>query len=52
MAKNEITVLNPLNNPLHLTSVGPTKTFFEKMRKKIRAYHYVDSKSANKTMPA
>ena len=35
MAKNEIIVFNPLTNPLHLTqSVGPTKTFFEKMKKR------------------
>ena len=49
MAENEITVFSPLINSLYLTlSAGSTKTFLEK---NFQAYHYLDSKYANKTMP-
>ena len=51
MAKNEITIFNPLINPLFITEcVGLTKAFFEKT-KKVLAYHFVGSKYENKNMP-
>ena len=35
MAKNDITIFNPLINPLSLTlSEGPTKAFFKKAKKR------------------
>ena len=33
-------------------SVRANEGFFEKNEKKVRAYYFVDSKSANKTVPA